>query len=96
MQEEDGRFGYKFDPGWFGLPSRPKPELDHVVCPTVQIRGGESTLLTEEAATKFVSQLRLGRFVEIAEAGHHVLIDQPERLIVQIETFIRSVEDGES
>lgn len=92
--EADGRFGYKFDPAWFGLPSRPRPSLDRVRCPTLLVRGGESTLLTAEAARAFVEALPDGRESEIALAGHHVLVDQPERLLESIEAFLASTEDS--
>jgi pimeloyl-ACP methyl ester carboxylesterase len=41
-----------------------------------------------EAALEFSSQLRACRFVEIPEAGHHVLIDQPEALLSALEDFM--------
>lgn len=94
-EEGVGRFGYKFDPGWFGLPSRPPPDLGQIRCPTLLVRGGESTLLTREAATAFVESLRSARpparQVEIPEAGHHVLVDQPERLRVVLEEFLATL-----
>jgi pimeloyl-ACP methyl ester carboxylesterase len=89
--EADGRFGYKFDPPWFGLPSRPRPSLDLIRCPTLLVRGSESTLLTEEAARSFVSALADARLIEIAGAGHHVLVDQPTRLLEAIEAFLETV-----
>ncbi|MBK7949504.1 MAG: alpha/beta hydrolase [Deltaproteobacteria bacterium] len=94
-EEGIGRFGYKFDPGWFGLPSRPPPDLAQIRCPTLLVRGGESTLLTREAAATFVESLCAARpparQVEIPEAGHHVLIDQPERLRAVLEEFLASL-----
>jgi pimeloyl-ACP methyl ester carboxylesterase len=86
--EPDGRFGYKFDPRWFGIPSRPRPDPGLVACPSLLVRGGESTLLSAEAATEFVSQLVSGRLIEIPDAGHHVLIDPPDRLLDVLEDFI--------
>jgi pimeloyl-ACP methyl ester carboxylesterase len=80
-QEPDGRFGYKFDPAWFGLPARPRPDPSQVHCRTLLVRGGESTLLSSEAAIEFASQLANGEMIEIPQAGHHVLIDQPEALL---------------
>jgi pimeloyl-ACP methyl ester carboxylesterase len=91
-EEGDGRFGYKFDPAWFGLPSRPRPALDRIRCPTLLIRGCESTLLTHAAAVAFVGGLLAGRLVEIPAAGHHVLVDQPELLLAALEAFL----DGRS
>lgn len=50
-------------------------------CRTLLVRGGESTLLSSEAAIEFASQLANGEMIEIPQAGHHVLIDQPEALL---------------
>ncbi len=91
--EPDGRFGYKFDPKWFGLPSRPRPDLGHVRCPCLLVRGDESTLLSNEAAKKFITRLATGRLIEIPGAGHHVLIDQPDRLRVALEEFIGAIDE---
>ena len=80
-EEPDGRFGYKFDPGWFALPSKPRPDLSCVTCPTLLLRGEESHLLSPDAARQFVADLPDGRLAEVADAGHHILIDQPERTL---------------
>jgi pimeloyl-ACP methyl ester carboxylesterase len=92
-REPNGRFGYKFDPGWFSLPTKPRPDLDEVCCATLLVRGGESTLLSNEAAVEFVGQLALGRLVEIPDAGHHVLLDQPERLLTTLEDFFLRIDE---
>jgi len=94
QKEPDGRFGYKFDPGWFSLPARPRPDLERVVCPCLLIRGGESPLLSRDAATEFISRLASGHLIEIPDAGHHVLIDQPERLLAALENFLEDVESS--
>lgn len=86
-EEPDGRFGYKFDPGWFALPSRPPPDPADVRCPTLLVRGSESKLLSPRAALELVDELAFGRLVEIQEAGHHVLLDRPERLLEALHAF---------
>ena len=87
-EEPDGRFGYKFDPGWFGLPSRPRPDPARIACPTLVIRGAESGLLSIEAARALVQDLPDGRLEEIENAGHHVFLDQPERTCKRIRRFL--------
>lgn len=87
-EEEDGRFGYKFDPRWFGLPSRPSPDPADVRCPVLLVRGGESLLLSDEAARAFVDELPDGRLEVIADAGHHVLVDRPDRLLEVVRLFL--------
>jgi pimeloyl-ACP methyl ester carboxylesterase len=89
-READGRFGYKFDPAWFGLPAKPRPDLSRVRCPTLLVRGAESSMLSPEAAREFVGHLPDGRLIEIERAGHHVLLDRPARLLEVLETFFES------
>ncbi len=88
--EPDGRFGYKFDPRWFGLPSRPRPDPREVGCPTLLLRGGDSHLLSPEAAREFVAQLPWGKLVEVANAGHHVFLDQPEIVVELLSEFLET------
>ncbi|MBW2423690.1 MAG: alpha/beta fold hydrolase [Deltaproteobacteria bacterium] len=87
-READGRFGFKFDPAWFGLPAKPRPDLARVRCPVLLVRGAESALLSAEAAREFIGHLAKARLVEIERAGHHVLLDQPERLRAVLEEFL--------
>lgn len=94
-EEPDGRFGYKFDPGWFGLPSRPRPDPADVRCPTLLIRGGESHLLSAEAARELARALPKGRLAEVPEAGHHVFIDRPQEVLSLIEAFAGEAEPPE-
>lgn len=87
-EEPDGRFGYKFDPAWFGLPSRPRPDPADVACPTLLVRGGDSRLLSQTAAEELVVALPQGSLAVVPEAGHHVAVDQPERLLEAIAAFV--------
>ncbi len=87
-EEEDGRFGYKFDPAWFGLPPRTPPDFEKVACPTLVVRGGESALLSEAGARELVSMLPDARLCEIASAGHHVLLDRPDALADAVSGFL--------
>ena len=91
--EPDGRFGYKFDPAWFSLPPRAQPDLTQVVCPSLLVRGSESQLLSAKAAAEFVSRIASGQMVEIHDAGHHVLVDQPDRLLDVLQNFIGRIQD---
>jgi len=91
--EPDGRFGYKFDPKWFNLPSRPRPILSTIRCPTLLVRGADSPLLGIEAARDFISQIPTGQLIEVPDAGHHVLIDQPVLLVKALNIFFESCTD---
>jgi pimeloyl-ACP methyl ester carboxylesterase len=90
-QEADGRWGYKFDSRWFGLPSRPRPNAADVECPTLIIRGAESDILSEEGARELCSELPRGQLDVVEDAGHHVQIDRPEAVVALLESFLREV-----
>lgn len=91
-EEPDGRFGYKFDPGWFGLPSRPRPDPADVACPVLLVRGDESRLLSQDAATELARALPRGELAVVPNAGHHVAVDQPARLLERIRAFAAGID----
>lgn len=80
----DGKFVYKFDPRWFGLPPSPHERLDDVRCPALVIRGSQSTLLTREGAESVVAKLPSARLIEISGAGHNVHLERPTEVIVAV------------
>jgi len=93
-QEPDGRFGFKFDPRWSGVPSRPLPPLDAVACPTLVVRGAESTLLTGDGARSLADAIPGALLEQVPGAGHHVHIDRPEQVCGLLEPFlVRCVEE---
>lgn len=87
----EGRFAFKFDPRWFGVPSRPLPPLGRVPCPTLVIRGSESTLLTEDGAAEYAGAIPRAELVVVAGAGHHVHLDRPETVRDAVEEFLLRV-----
>ncbi|MCZ6462967.1 MAG: alpha/beta hydrolase [Proteobacteria bacterium] len=82
------RWGYKFDPRWFAVPPRPAPDLSAIRCPTRLIRGAESPLLSEAGAREMAAEIPGAELVEIAEAGHHVQMDQPEAVLASLQSFL--------
>lgn len=87
-EETDGRFGFKFDPRWFGLPAKPRPDLGKIACPFLLLRGSDSPMLTSEGASEIVAELPDGRAVCIEGAGHHVHLDQPEAFLAAVSPFL--------
>ena len=87
-QEEDGRWGFKFDPRWFGIPSRPAPDLAGVRAPVHLLRGAESKLLSPKGADEFVAELADASLKTIPRAGHHVHLDQPEQTLARLFKFL--------
>lgn len=76
-EESDGRFGFRFDPRWFGLPPAPSEPREAIRCPVLVVRGGESSILTAEGARGLASVLPSARLLEIAGAGHNAHLEQP-------------------
>ncbi|UCE86507.1 MAG: alpha/beta hydrolase [Deltaproteobacteria bacterium] len=87
-ESPEGRFGYRFDPRWFGLPSRPAPPLSDVRCPTLIVRGTESPVLMPDSARALAAGLPNARLVEIEGAGHHVHLDRPEAVLAALREFL--------
>jgi pimeloyl-ACP methyl ester carboxylesterase len=87
-READGRFGFKFDPRWFGVPPRSRPDLRGIRCPTLLLRGEDSALLTREGAREIVSAIPGARLVEIPSAGHHIHIDRPNPVLMEMLEFL--------
>ena len=87
-EEEDQRFGFKFDPRWFAVPGRDAPDLSQVSCPTLIVRGEESNLLTVEGARELGGAIPDSEIVEIQRAGHHVQLDRPKEVLASIQDFL--------
>ncbi len=87
----DGRFAFKFDPRWLGVPSRPLPPLSRVACPTLLLRGSESTLLSEEGAKAFATEIPQAELGIVTGAGHHVHLDRPDEVLAALEDFLSRI-----
>jgi pimeloyl-ACP methyl ester carboxylesterase len=87
-EEEDGRWGFKFDPRWFGVPSRPAPNLSEIRTRVLLMRGDQSDLLSPTGADELLNELAEAALVTIPGAGHHIHLDQPERTLVALLEFL--------
>jgi pimeloyl-ACP methyl ester carboxylesterase len=93
-QEPDGRYGFKFDPRWFSIPARPRAALERIACPTLILRGSESTLLTADGARGLAAELPDARGVVIERAGHHISLDRPDDFVSALELFFDSLSEN--
>lgn len=87
-QEADGRYGYKFDPGWFGIGGAEPPELSRIACPVLIVRGAESSLLSAEGAAEWTDGIANTAVVEIPGGGHNVHIECPDEVLAAVEAFV--------
>ncbi len=92
-RDPDGRFGFKFDPRWFALPPEPPLDLGRVACPTLVVRGAESSLLTAQGAEALVAEVSGARLVEIEGAGHNVHLERPTEVLNALERFLANADD---
>jgi len=86
--EPDGRFGFKFDARWFGVPDRDRPVLGNVRAPTLILRGEKSPLLTPAGAHELQRGIAGARLVEVPGAGHHVQMERPGECLAAILPFL--------
>jgi len=83
-REPDGRFGFKFDPGWFGLPPREPPPFDALRCPCLILRGEESSLLPRHGADALARELPDARVVDVPGCGHNLHLERPDLVVASI------------
>jgi len=56
-------------------------------CPTLLVRGGSSGALSREGFAALAAEMPAARQVEIDDAYHHVMLDQPDALAAQLGAF---------
>jgi pimeloyl-ACP methyl ester carboxylesterase len=87
-QDVDGRYGYKFDPGWFAIGAGEPPELSRIACPVLIVRGAESPLLSAEGAAEWIEAIANAEVIEIPDGGHNVHIECPNEVLAVMEAFV--------
>ncbi len=63
--------------------------LASITCPVLLVRGGESPLLSSEAAQRIVDATGNGTLVEIPNAGHSVHSEKPDEFRQAVVTFLK-------
>lgn len=89
LRAVDGGYSWKYDPNIFVPPrSEPRELLPRVTC-RIAILAAEHGLVTHEIGDYMYSLLgRVAPVVEIPEAGHHVMLDQPLLLLTALRTLL--------
>ncbi len=92
QQVADGRWTLKFDREALAHhePRDLMPELQRLRCPILFVRGQHSTLLTHPALTTLLSAVPQARAAEIADAHHHVMLDNPSEFSRVVGAFLDS------
>jgi len=83
---------WKYDPDAFRdlQPVSIFEELKIIACPTAIIYGQHSRILDRETAEKMKSEIRNALdVIEIKDAYHHIMLDQPAALIVELKRILK-------
>jgi len=91
--DEDGNSGWswRFDPKlWGGVPAEHIwEELAAMRCPVALIRGANSQLTAGEMIRRMIAALPEDTpLIEIADANHHVMVDQPIALVAALDALL--------
>jgi pimeloyl-ACP methyl ester carboxylesterase len=93
MREVEGGWTWKFDPNLFGRRSKHRDLLPNLTLPMVLIRC-EHGLVSAEMATRIVNLHSDGiPVVDLPDAGHHPMFDQPLSLVTAIRTLLATRPD---
>ncbi len=90
LREVDGGWGWQFDPRLFKAVSRSVAAalLPNIRCRVALLRA-EHGLVTPEIGSIMYERLgRVAAVVEIAEAGHHMMLDQPLLLVTALRALL--------
>lgn len=63
--------------------------VEELVCPCLVVRGAQSDLFSQDDARFLAKRLRLGTWIEVANAGHNVQGDNPAGLVAAIRQFLK-------
>jgi esterase len=92
-----GRIVWRLDDAIFDPRMTPDPPertwsmLQQIRCPTLLVRGGLSDLVTVEMAGRVAATVPGARWVEVAEAGHMVIEDNPDGFNAAVMPFLAQV-----
>jgi|TARA_Y100000310_G_scaffold345382_1_gene464334 pimeloyl-ACP methyl ester carboxylesterase len=98
-QREDGKWTWKADPQLFNTPLRDMTDpdllnrywqaIESIPCPILEVRGAESPLVSDAVLSEMERRGQQLSSVDVAEAGHVVTVDQPQRFIEATREFLR-------
>lgn len=88
-ERPDGKWTAKLDrKTLFRDPIDGRPFLSQITCPTLIVRAEHSPLLSHKKINRLVSNLPNGRWVEVKDTYHHVMLDNPEGLVKAVREFL--------
>jgi len=94
--ERDGAFTFAFDRHVFlHPPLDPWSFLPRIRCPALVIRGESSVVMPREAGERATAVLQQGSFVEVNDAWHHVILDDPAAFADAVSRWLADIQKGD-
>ncbi len=88
-ERPDGKWTAKLDrKTLFREPIDGRSFLSQITCPALFVRAEHSPLLSHEKINRLVSNLPNGRWIEVQDTHHHVMLDNPEGLVKAVHEFL--------
>ncbi len=88
----DGKWTAKLDrKTLFREPIDGRSLLGQISCPTLIVRAQNTPILSLEKINRLVSNLPNGRWVEVPDTYHHVMLDNPNGLVKVVREFLREI-----
>ena len=63
-------------------------EVDDIDAPTLVLRGEDDLVVTRAMSERVTEEIADARYVELADCGHAPAVDDPERLLDEVEEFL--------
>ena len=97
-QRPDGLWTWKADPTLFNVPlpdmtdsgliGRYWKALESIPCPILEVRGAESSLVSDEVIQRMRQVGKDFKSIDVAGAGHVVTVDKPQEFIEVTRSFL--------
>lgn len=88
----DGKWTSKLDRRTlFRDPVDGRSLLAQITCPTLIVRAENTPVLSLEKIERLINGLPNGRWVEVPDTNHHVMLDNPDGLVKVIREFLREL-----
>ncbi len=65
-------------------------EVDAIDAPTLVLRGTDDLVVTRQMSQRVVEEIADARYVELEDCGHAPMVDDPDRLLDEVESFLSS------
>jgi pimeloyl-ACP methyl ester carboxylesterase len=94
-EREDGKWTSKLDRRTlFRDPVDGRELLSKITCPSLIVKAENSPVLNQEKLERICSGLPNGRWAEVKDCYHHIMLDNPEGLIEVVQEFLGEVVPG--